>query len=84
LQQKDTTTALNLIHPYSQARYQTIFNLLKDQLPTIVDTDTGLVLHSIIEDRAYYELGTMENGVAFTYRVSFIKDAKGLWVIREF
>ena len=84
LQQKDTTTALNLIHPYSQARYQTIFNILKDQLPAIVATDTDLVLHSIIENRAYYELGTMENGVAFTYRVSFIKDAKGLWVIREF
>lgn len=84
LTNRDTSTALKAMYPASRESYQTMFNLLKDQLPAIVSTHTGLVLQSIIENRARYELGTMEDGVAFTYRVSFIKDANGLWVIREF
>jgi hypothetical protein len=84
LTNKDTVAALNAMYPASRERYQMMFNLLKDQLPAIVSTHAGLVLQSIIENVARYELETIENGVAFTYRVSFIKDMNGLWVIREF
>lgn len=84
LTNKDTAAALNAMYPASRERYSMMFNLLKDQLPTIVSTHTGLVLQSIMENVARYELETMENGVAFTYRISFIKDSNGLWVIREF
>ena len=84
LTNKDIATALTMMHPISTERYQTMFNLLKDQLPAIIATHTGLDLQSITEDKAYYELYTMENGEAFAYRLCFMKDANGLWLIREF
>lgn len=84
LANKDIATALTMMHPISKERYQIIFNLLKDQLPAIITTHTGLDLQSITEDRAYYELYTIENGEAFAYRLCFIKDVNGLWLIREF
>jgi YVTN family beta-propeller protein len=84
LKTKDIITALNMMLPRSRARYEAIYSLLKDQLPTIMAANTGLVLQSVTGDRAYYELYTMEDGEIFAYRLSFMKDANGLWLIREF
>jgi hypothetical protein len=82
LANKDIATALTLMHPVSRARYQTMFNLLKDQLPTIMATHTGLVLVSMINgNRVWYDLATSGQ---FTYRVVFVKDTNGLWCILEF
>jgi hypothetical protein len=84
MQRKDIDAALNLMHSLRRPEYQTMFNVLKDQLPTIVATYTGLVYVSIMEQKAWYELETAESGGQFTYRVVFVKDANGLWCIREF
>lgn len=84
LNNKDIAAALNLITSRSRERYQIIFDLLRDQLPAIMATHTGLVLQSITAESANYELNTMENGVAYSYKLSFVKDANGLWFIREF
>ena len=85
LQLKDITAALHLMYSVSKDRYQTTLNLLVDQLPAIVATHTGLVFDYVQEDRAFYELKTLENGSKFSYRVVFIKDPlTGLWMIREF
>jgi hypothetical protein len=82
---KDITTALTMMHPVSSARYQTMFNLVKDQLPNIVATHTGLFFVSIINgERAWYDLKASESGGQFIYRVVFVKDANGLWRILEF
>jgi len=84
LKNKDIVTALSMIHPRSRERYQIIFDVLKDQLPTIMTTYTGLNIQSIKEGRAYYELYTTENNEEFTYTLSFIKDDSGIWLIGEF
>ncbi|MBI5591267.1 MAG: carboxypeptidase regulatory-like domain-containing protein [Deltaproteobacteria bacterium] len=84
MQQKNTASALNMMLPYSRDKYQIMFNLLKEQLPNIVSTYVDLVLDSIREDRAWYKLTAMENGSLFAYRVGFMMDTNGLWLIREF
>ncbi|MEN6318229.1 MAG: hypothetical protein ABFD82_05690, partial [Syntrophaceae bacterium] len=84
LQRKDIDAALNLMHTSRKSDYQTIVNVLKDQLPAIVANYTGLVHVSTMEKKAWYELETAESGGQFTYRVVFVKDANGLWCIREF
>ena len=84
MQQKDTAAALNMMLPYSRDKYQIMLNILKDQLPDIVSTYVDLVLDSIQENRAWYELTAMENGSLCAYRVGFMQDANGLWYIREF
>ncbi len=85
LANKDISTALAMMHPVSSVRYQTMFNLLKDQLPDIVATHTSLALVSIINgERAWYDLKASESEGQFIYRVVFVKDANGLWRILEF
>ncbi len=85
LQRKDITAALHLMYSVSKDRYRTTFNLLVDRLPAIVATHTGLVFDHVQEERAFYELKTLENDSKFSYRVVFIKDPlTGLWMIREF
>ena len=85
LANKDIATALTMMHPVSKERYQVMFNLLKDQLPAIVASHTGLFLDSIKGDFAFYELKTLENGSVFSYRVIFTRDSStGLWLIEEF
>jgi len=84
LQRKDTATALNLMHTSRRPEYQTMFNVLKDQLPAIVANYTELVLYEFEEDGAKYELKTMENNDRYSYRVYFIKGENGLWYIKVF
>ena len=85
LTNRDIPAALTLFRPISRNRYQTMFNLLTDQLPAIVAAQTGLILDSIEGDFAFYELKTLENGSVFSYRVIFTRDpSSGLWLIEEY
>jgi hypothetical protein len=84
MQQKNTTAALKFMLTYSRGRYQVMFDILNDQLPNIVSTYGDLVLDSIEGDRAWYELKARQDGGLFSYRVGFMKDADGLWRLREF
>ncbi len=85
LQSGNTGAALNLIHVSKRSNYQTMFNVLQNQLPAIVATQTGLVLNSMISaNTAWYDLTTAESGGNFVYRVVFVKDTKGLWCILGF
>lgn len=82
---RDIPRALTLLRPISRNRYQTMFNLLTDQLPAVVAAHTDLVLDSIEGDFAFYELKTLENGFVFSYRVIFSREpSSGLWLIEEF
>ena len=85
LSNKDISTALTLLCPISRSRYQTMLNLLQDQLPAIVAARTDLVLDSIKGDFAFYEQSKLENGSVFSYPVRFARDpSSGLWLIKEF
>jgi hypothetical protein len=85
LTNRNIPAALTLLRPISRSRYQTMFNLLTDQLPAIVAARTDLILESIEGDFAFYALKTLENGSVFSYRVIFARDpSSGLWLIEEY
>ena len=85
LTNRDIPTALTLLRPISRNRYQTMFNLLTDQLPAIVAAHTDLILDLIEDDFVFYELKSLENGSVFSYRVIFARDpSSGSWLIEEF
>jgi hypothetical protein len=80
----DITTALNYIAPDNRASYQTMFNYLIDQLPSIVATQTEINLIKIKNNIAEYELVTLENGTIYSYTIIFNKDSNGIWMIQDF
>jgi hypothetical protein len=84
LSAKDITTALTYISPSTSAIYQQMYSAIIDQLPAMVATQTGFELVSIKDNVAIYNLVTLENGEAFSYKVFFIKNANGLWMIQDF
>jgi hypothetical protein len=80
----DTATALTQIAPESRPTYDTIFNLIADQLPSIVSTARELNLLSLTCDSARYELVTDENDGLYSYEVLFTKDTEGIWKVKSF
>jgi len=73
-----------MMHPSSREKYQNIFNLVKDNLATIMVNCTGLEFVSMDNEIAIYELQSLEYGEVYIYRLAFIKDENGIWFIREF
>lgn len=84
LNQGNVPSALTKIAPNNQARYQTMFTVLGNQLPSILATANAFNLISITDSVAKYKLLTTENSKTYSYEVIFIKDVDGLWKIKEF
>ena len=80
----NTENALAHISSYTRESYEEIFNVLSNQLPSIVSTQTELNLISIKDNIAIYELVTLENGKVYSYEVIFLNDTNGIWKIKEF
>ena len=80
----NTATALDQIAAESRSRYETMFNLLQNQLPSIMSTAREFNFMSIGCETATYELVTSESGGTYSYEVVFSKDANGLWKILGF
>lgn len=81
---RDITTALTYISPRTRAIYQLMYTAIIDQLPAMVATQTAFNFASANNNAVFYDLVTMENGVAFHYEVVFVRDTNGLWVIQDF
>ena len=84
LTNKDIATALTLMHPTVREKYQIIFNLLMDTMPTLIAAHTELVFDYVDASYGYYELSVFEDGVRSAYRIVFAKDEKGLWLLTDF
>jgi len=80
----DTTTALNQISTEARSNYETMFNLLQDQLSSIMSTARELNFLSLTCDSSRYELVTAESGGTYSYEVVFSKDSTSIWKIKEF
>lgn len=76
--------ALAQIAPTSQQSYRTMFTVLGNQLPFILATAKEFKLISVKESVAKYKLLTDERGKTYSFEVIFVKDAQGLWKIKEF
>lgn len=80
----NTEIALARISSHTRESYKEMFNVLNNQLPFIVSTQTELNLISIKDNIATYELVTLENGRIYSYEVIFLNDTNGIWKISEF
>lgn len=84
LKQKDTETALGYFVERSKERYRSIFEALKDQLPTILDTFVEFNITDVYENIAECEIVANENGVLYSYPGLLIQDGNGIWKFKDF
>lgn len=84
LQNADVESALSFMLPHRRDNYKVVFNLLKDQWPSIIATYSGFTMISMEESIAKYELVANKNGKTYVYQINFRKDETGLWFIEEF
>jgi hypothetical protein len=61
-----------------------MFDALKAQLPTIMDTFIEFNIIDIYENIAEYEIVANENGVLYSYPGLLVKDGTGVWKFRDF
>jgi hypothetical protein len=80
----DIPTAVAQIVSEKKQLYTSLFNALGGQLQSILSTDQSFSLITIDNGYALYELVAQENGRAYSYPVAFIRDAQGLWKIKQF
>lgn len=88
LGQGDVEKALEYFHNGSQGKYKEIFQLLSNELPTIIANMQEIQLIYIKGDIAKYRIRREQeiNGVlqTITYYIYFVRDENGLWKIESF
>jgi len=84
LQNGDIPTALTQMHPATRTHYQEVFDLLRDQWPSIISKFTSFTLIQIRDDRAIYKLNVFRDGNIYAHQIDFTKDETGLWFITIF
>lgn len=84
LREKNTEKALNFFVDTSKERYGPILDVLKDQMPMILDTFVEFNITDYYDSVAEYEIVADENGVLYSYPGLFVKDGSGIWKFRDF
>lgn len=84
LKQGNIEEALKYFVEKSKERYRAIFDVLKDQLPMIMDTFIEFNIVNVYDYIAEYEIVANENGVLYSYPGLFVKDENGIWKIKDF
>lgn len=84
LKQKDIEGALKYFLEQSKPKYRQIFEALKGQLPTIMDTYVEFKIINISGNTAEYEAVTKENGSLYSHTGRFVKDYDGVWKFNDF
>lgn len=76
--------ALQYFVERSKERYRGIFSVLKDQLPTILQTFIEFNIVNVFENIAEYEIVANENGNLYSYPGIFIRGGEGVWRFKDF
>lgn len=84
LKEKNTEEALGYFIKRSKERYGRIFDALKDQLATILDTFVEFNITDYYDNVAEYEIVADENGVLYSYPGLFVKNGSGIWKFHDF
>ncbi len=84
LRAKDINTAMTYFDVAARDRYSPIFTALKDIMPTIVDTFIEFNFVKFYKYTVEYEIVAYENGILYSYPITFIKGEDGLWRFRDF
>ncbi len=84
LRAKDINTAMTYFDVAARDRYSPIFTALKDIMPTILDTFIEFNFVKFYKYTVEYEIVANENGVLYSYPITFIKSEDGLWRFRDF
>ena len=84
LKHKDIEAALKYFIESAKPKHRQMFEALKEQLPTMMDTFVEFNITDIWENTAECEVVTKENGTLYSHPVSFVKDVDGVWKFRAF
>jgi hypothetical protein len=80
----EVESALRFFIERSRERYKSIFDALKDQLPTIFQTFIEFNILKVFENIAEYEVVANENGNLYSYPGVFLKGGDGIWRFKDF
>ncbi|OGW38146.1 MAG: hypothetical protein A2Y97_01475 [Nitrospirae bacterium RBG_13_39_12] len=80
----DTNYALRYISSSAQEMYSYNFELMKDILPSIVQSMSDINLDELEDGVAKYHMNAIQDGTGYSFYVEFIKDDGGLWKILFF
>ncbi len=80
----DVEGAMNYFAMRSKDLYRSIFTLLKDQLPLIMQTFVEFNIVTVFERIAGYEVVANENGTLYSYPGTLIRVGNGQWKFRDF
>lgn len=84
LKERNTEEALGYFVQRSKERYGRIFDALKDQLPTILDTFVEFNITDYYDNVAEYEIVADESGVLYSHPGLLVKDGSGIWKFHDF
>lgn len=84
LRAKDIETALGYIDTERREAHRAKFEALKDTMPSILDTFVEFNFVEFYEYTIEYEIVANENGVLYSYPITFIKGEDGIWRFKKF
>jgi PKD repeat protein len=84
LRAKDIEKALNYIEVERRETHRAKFEALKDKMSAILDTFIEFNFVKFYRYTIEYEIVANENGVKYSYPITFIKGADGIWRFKKF
>jgi hypothetical protein len=91
LSAEDVSGALSFHHDVSKRKYESIYTLLKDKLPQIIEQMQDIELIYAKNHKAKYRIHRnhkvdeyTDEEVTVTYYIYFSKDQNGLWKIEKY
>jgi hypothetical protein len=81
---KDVGGALTFITGNTQEMYRYNFELMKDSLPSIVQSMLDMHLDEMENLVAKYHINALQDGLEYSFYVEFVKGMDGLWKILFF
>ncbi|MBI4837631.1 MAG: fibronectin type III domain-containing protein [Nitrospirae bacterium] len=84
LRAKNIEAALNYIDAEKREIHRAKFEVLKDSMPAILDTFVEFNFVKFYKYTIEYEIVANENGVLYSYPITFIRGEDGIWRFRKF
>ncbi|MBI5676506.1 MAG: hypothetical protein HZC48_11915 [Nitrospirae bacterium] len=80
----DTETALTYINTEKRETHRNKFEALAGTMPAILDTFVEFNFVKFYKNTVGYEIVANENGVKYSYPITFIIDTDGIWRFKKF
>jgi YVTN family beta-propeller protein len=80
----DIAAALKFISENSQKMYRYNFELMKELVPTIIQSISGIYMDELSNKVAKYHMNAVQDGEEYSFYLEFIKNNEGLWKMSFF